>query len=107
MVEATQADRDAAAGTMDGEWADPHGARMIREGKWDNHHIVQAFAMHRLREYARGTEDSAKCVDSYLMIATGLPVEKVVELTTAIRDLSQRFPKTMDRLSQSEQEDRS
>ena len=64
MVEVTQADRDAAADTLIIRGASQTLADNVREGRADMHHLVQAFARHRIAVRLDTLEEAAQVCDA-------------------------------------------
>jgi len=63
-VEVTQADRDAAAGFyLQGDPPGHMGATKVKQGFWDEHWFVQAFARHRQSAFAAGKAEGRREVD--------------------------------------------
>ena len=81
-VQIIQIDRDAAA-SMGGY---PH-QEIMRNGQYDNHPYIQAFARHRQAAEKATREECAKVADDYAAQAWGMTEEghAAEQIATAIR----------------------
>jgi hypothetical protein len=100
-VEVIQADREAAASVA--EWQRDTGwepcffhhdfARGVREGAWDNHDLVQAFARHRTQStQLDGWQDVRKALEAALVRADDTPGRRISILRLAITDAIAALP---------------